>query len=56
MPVQDRRYFIMKHNAEQEHLVHEQEEMMNKPNQNQTRSNGNLNTYAKLEQQNNNRR
>jgi hypothetical protein len=56
MPVQDRRYFIMRHNAEQEHLIHEQEEMMNKPGQNQTRNNGNLNAYAKLEQQNNNRR
>lgn len=56
MPVQDRRYFIMRHNAEQEHLIHEQEEMMNKPGQNQTRTSGNLNAYAKLEQQNNSRR
>ena len=56
MPVQDRRYFIMRHNAEQEHLMQEQDAALNKLCPNQTRSTGNLNTYAKLEQQNNNRR
>lgn len=55
MPVQDRRFFIMKHNAEQEHLAREQE-MMTKKSGNQTTTNTNLNAYAKMEQSNNNTR
>lgn len=55
MPVQNRRYFIMRHNAEQEHAIAEQESLA-RQNSNTTRTNSGLNTYAKLEQQNNRRR
>ena len=50
MPVQDRRYFIMKHNAEQQQLELERKEITK--NKNTFTTNGNLNAYAKLEQNN----
>ena len=49
MPVQDRRYFILKHNEEQERLKKEHEET----NSGGMRDNGDLNAYARNEQSNN---
>lgn len=46
MPVQDRRFFIMKHNAEQE------SKKAQKENTGGTRENGDLNAYARNEQTN----
>ena len=48
MTVQDRRYFILRHNAEQQRIELEQES-----NKNGNSINANLNEYAKLDQQNN---
>lgn len=48
MPVQDRRFYIMKHNEEQE----KRREEYNKESGSGTRENGDLNAYAKNEQTN----
>ena len=48
MPIQDRRYYIQKHNAEQEGYVNAR----NNSSQNGNRMNGDLNAYARLEQSN----
>ena len=48
MPIQDRRYFIMKHNEEQEKRKAETER-----GENVSRVNGDLNAYARNEQSNN---
>jgi len=48
MPIQDRRYFIMKHNEEQEKRKSESER-----GENVSRVNGDLNAYARNEQSNN---
>lgn len=48
MPVQDRRYFILKHNEEQERRKQEHER-----ENGSIRNNGDLNAYAKNEQSNN---
>ena len=50
MPIQDRRYYIMKHNEEQERRKQEYE----REGGNTTRENGDLNAYAKNEQSNSN--
>lgn len=50
MPVHVRRYFIMKHNEEQEKHRMESE----RGNGNSVRENGDLNAYAKNEQSNSN--
>lgn len=52
MPVQDRRYFIMKHNAEQQHIEQEREALQ-RQSDDKLRNNGNLNSYARMEQENN---
>lgn len=54
MPIQDRRYFIMKHNAEQEQL-NKEAEAARTASTGGYRNNGNLNSFAKLEQMNNKR-
>jgi len=54
MPIQDRRYFIMKHNAEQEQL-NKEAEAARTASTGGYRNNGNLNSFAKLEQMNNRR-
>lgn len=51
MPIQDRRYFISKHNAEQQKYREDRER---EANGGTTRENGDLNTYAALEQSNTN--
>lgn len=48
MPVQDRRFYIMKHNEEQEKRKAE----MDGTNGNSIRENGDLNAYARNEQTN----
>lgn len=55
MPVQDRRYFIMKHNAEQQQQLELERKEITK-DKNTFTTNGNLNAYAKLEQNNLKRR
>ena len=52
MPIQDRRYFIQKHNAEQEEMNRREDEARN-ANFKGYKNNGDLNSYARLEQQNN---
>lgn len=54
MPIQDRRYFIMKHNAEQEQL-NKEAEAARTASTGSYRNNGDLNSFAKLEQMNNKR-
>lgn len=48
MPIQDRRFYIMKHNAEQE----EMEKRYKKDNGGGRSYNGDLNAYARREQDN----
>ena len=55
MPIQDRRYFIQKHNAEQEGYNKASDNARN-ASMNGYRNNGDLNAYAKLEQENNRNR
>jgi len=49
MPIQDRKYFILKHNAEQEESASEQQRLEKGGGM---RNNGDLNSYARLEQSN----
>lgn len=49
MPIQDRKYFILKHNAEQEESANEQQRLEKGGGM---RNNGDLNSYARLEQSN----
>ncbi len=51
MPTQDRKYFIMKHNSEQEESVSAQK-LAEQKNSGTMRNNSDLNTYARLEQSN----
>lgn len=50
MPIQDRRYYIQRHNMEQEGIREERERGNNSANTN--RYNGDVNEFAKLEQSN----
>lgn len=51
MPIQDRKYFIQKHNSEQEEASTTQAEMLKK-NSGTISSNADLNSYARLQQSN----
>lgn len=48
MPIQDRRFYIMKHNMEQEAINKE----LHKSNESSYNGNGDLNSFAQLEQSN----